>query len=95
MTKINLKKVDISKNLEKKTGFPQNLCRKIVDDLINVLIETIEQDKLIIKNIGSFKIINKKERFGRNPKTGETYVINARKSISFVTSKKLLNYLNG
>ena len=45
-------------------------------------------------NIGSFKVIQKKERTGRNPKNSKNYTISARKSLSFIASKKLTKLLN-
>ena len=43
------------------------------------MIEIINKDKLNLKNFGSFKILKKKERLGRNPKTKEEFIISARK----------------
>ena len=87
-------KNDIIETLCKKTGYSQAFSKKIIDDLIVVLINNIKFGKLTLKNIGSFKIINKKERIGRNPKTKEQFIISARKTISFIHSKKILKDLN-
>ena len=54
----------------------------------------INHKNLVLKNIGSFKVIQKKQRIGRNPKTKEKFIISARNSLSFTTSKQLLNKLN-
>ena len=58
------------------------------------MCEQLKKNNLIIKNIGSFKLIEKNERIGRNPKTKEEIIISKRKSISFLSSKNLTNYLN-
>jgi integration host factor subunit alpha len=92
--KNNLKKIDLAKNLTNETGFPINLSKKIIDDLVEIFISNLKTGSLILKNVGSFKIINKKERIGRNPKTKEEFVISSRKSISFSSSKKLIDFLN-
>ena len=94
MSKGNLKKIDLVKNLSFKTGFSKNLSKKIIDDLINVLINNIKSGKLNLKNIGIIKIINKKERLGRNPKTKKEFKISARKVISFKSSKSINLILN-
>ena len=94
MDKNNLKKIDLAKNLTNETGFPINLSKKIIDDLVEIFISNLKTGSLILKNVGSFKIINKKERRGRNPKTKEEFVISSRKSISFSSSKKLIDFLN-
>ena len=51
------------------------------------MCEQLKKNNLIIKNIGSFKLIEKNERIGRNPKTKEEFIICKRKSISFLSSK--------
>jgi len=92
--KTNIKKIDLAKELKIKTGFSSNFSKKLIDDLIEIFIEVIKTGDLNLKNIGSFKIINKKERMGRNPKTKEEFIISSRKSISFIPSKKLLQNIN-
>ena len=54
------------------------------------MIEIINKDKLSLKNFGSFKILNKKPRLGRNPKTKETFIISARKTLTFITLEFLV-----
>ena len=94
MINKNLTKIDISKNLSKKRGYSVNFSKKIVDDLITILITQLKEKNLIIKNLGTFKLISKNQRIGRNPKTKEKFIINKRKSISFIASKNLLKTLN-
>jgi len=90
----NLKKLDIIKNLSDNTGFSLNFSKKLIDDLIKILSINIKTDNLKLKNIGTFKLLNKKERIGRNPKTKKEFIISARKSISFSPSKKISEDLN-
>ena len=94
MINKNLTKIDISKNLSKKRGYSVNFSKKIVDDLITILITQLKEKNLIIKNLGTFKLISKNQRIGRNPKTKEKFIINKRKSVSFIASKNLLKTLN-
>ncbi len=94
MTSKNLKKIDIVKNLSASSGFSLNFSKKVINDLIEIINTNIKSGNLNLKNIGSFKIINKKERIGRNPKTKEKFLISSRKSIIFTTSKKILEKLN-
>ena len=47
-----------------------------------------------LKNIGTFKILNKKERIGRNPRTKEIYKIKARKTLAFKPSTNLSRKIN-
>ena len=89
MLNKNLTKKNIVLDLRKKSGFSYNLSKKLIDDLIRVLLLIIKEEKLIIKNIGSFTLINKKERLGRNPKTKKEYIISSRKSVKFSPSHKI------
>ena len=89
MFQNNLKKIDLIKNLSLKTGLSKNLSKKIVDDLINIIIKNIKSGKLNLKNIGLIKTINKKERLGRNPRTKEEFKISARKVTSYTPSKSI------
>ena len=94
MFKKELKKIDLVKDLSLKTGYSQNYSKKIVDDLIDIFIQNIKSGNLNLKNIGSFKLINKKERVGRNPKTKEVFSISKRKVINFKSSLSLSKILN-
>ena len=85
----NITKKDLIKNLHQKTGLSLNYSKKIINDLINILIKSIGNGDFAIKNIGSFKIVDKKERIGRNPMTGKEHIISSRKAITFKVSKKL------
>jgi len=92
--KNNITKIDIAKELSKKTGYSLELSKILINNLLIVLISAIKKNKLNLKNIGTFKLINKSERIGRNPITKENFVITSRKSISFIASKKLLSVVN-
>jgi len=90
----NLKKIDLVKNINKKTGLSSSFIKKIIDDLLEIISKNIRSGNFNLKNIGSFKLLYKKERLGRNPKTNEEFIIYPRKSISFKPSKKISNKLN-
>ena len=92
--KINYGKKDIAKDLSFKTGYSVNYSQKLIDELIRVIINNISSNSLILKNFGVFKIIEKKKRIGRNPKTKEEYVIPNKKAIRFIPSKNLTKFLN-
>ena len=94
MTKKNITKREISESLSQRTGFPLSLSKKLITNLLNIMSDQVKKDNLVIKNLGSFNLIVKNERIGRNPKTKEEFIINKRKTISFSSSKNLTNYLN-
>ncbi len=94
MIKKNLNKIDISSNLSKEKGYSLLYSKKVINNLIEVLIDSIKESELAIKNIGNFKLIKKKQRIGRNPKTNEEFIISERQSISFKVSKNLIKKIN-
>ena len=91
----NITRDDISEYLYRKFGLTKIDCNDFVNELINQIIEGLNREKKIkIHNFGTFKIKQKKERIGRNPKTKETYIISARSVINFTPSKKVLKFIN-
>ena len=92
--KNNLTRMDLAKSLSQKKGFSILFSKKIIDNLIQILISNIKQETFLLKNIGTFKLLKKKQRESRNPKTGEIHTIHPRKSVSFVASKSLTKTLN-
>lgn len=92
--KINITKKKFIDYLSKKKGISQSLSRKLIGDLIEIFNSVLKNNDLILKNIGCFKLLKKKERLGRNPKTNKEYVIKSRRSISFISSKNLSDKLN-
>lgn len=91
---FNLTKKSISKEINTKIGISSSYVDIITEDLINSLKFLIKRKILSIKNFGTFKIIQKKERIGRNPKNNKTYTITPRRSLSFIMSKSISDKIN-
>ena len=94
MTKNNFKKIDIIKTLSEKTGFSNKVSMSLIDCLIDILVNNIKKNNLSLKNVGTFRLIKKNERIGRNPKTKENFPIFSRNSVSFIPSKSLNDKIN-
>ena len=94
MSQNNLTKEDICIFLSKKKGYSVLYSKKIINNLIEILIDEIKENPFNLKNIGTFKILNKKERIGRNPRTKEIYKIKARKTLAFKPSTNLSRKIN-
>jgi nucleoid DNA-binding protein len=58
----NYKKKDLIKDLSNKTGFSLNYSTKLISDLIETIVNNIGMQSFKIKNIGTFRIINKKKK---------------------------------
>ena len=95
MDKKNFTRKDLSNNIYKSLGFSRNFSSALVDDLFEILIQhLIKFNKIKISSFGTFEVINKKARIGRNPKTREEAQITSRKVVKFRPSlvfKKKIN----
>ncbi|MFL2852396.1 MAG: HU family DNA-binding protein [Candidatus Pelagibacter sp.] len=92
--KSNLTKLDISKKINSKIGLSIPYANELTEDIIITIKDLIMSGDVNIKNFGTFKIKNKKERIGRNPKTNMEHKIVSQRSLSFNSSKKLNNKIN-
>jgi nucleoid DNA-binding protein len=68
--------------------------KKEAQEIVDTIWDTIKgslkkQEDVAISGFGTFKVKQTKARMGRNPKTGETIQIPAKKKISFKVSKEL------
>ncbi|HTC20901.1 MAG TPA: HU family DNA-binding protein, partial [bacterium] len=62
--------------------------QKALDVIIHTIIETIKTgDKVNITGLGIFKLKDKKARLARNPKTGESIQVPAKRAPKFLPSK--------
>ncbi len=62
----------------------------LVDQVLEEISETlIKGESVTLCNFGKFVIVEKKERKGRNPRTGDFALVKQRKVVSFRPSKYL------
>ena len=93
--RINLTKKDIINSIYMQLGFSKKVLESILDDMLNIILHNIKQNKKIkISNFGTFELRYKKQREGRNPKTKEIKIISARNVILFKPSKYLREFVN-
>ena len=91
----NFTREDIAESLHTDFGLTKKDCIIFVNDIIDIIIDGLKVNGYVkIHNFGSFKIIRKKSRLGRNPKTREDVMISERNVLKFKPSKSTLNYLN-
>ena len=95
MKRNNLSKNIILKKINYNLGIPNSFSKKILTLFLKVILEGLNRDgKVKLSGFGTFKILNKKSRIGRNPKTKVEYQIKARKVVTFLPSyltKKEIN----
>ncbi len=76
-----------------------DITRKEAELAVNAFFSSIREaldkgDKVELRGFGVFKVRNKKERMGRNPRTGEVIHVPAKLVPYFKPSKELKKALN-
>ncbi len=85
-------KADIVQKISEKTGFVREDIAVIVDAFLESVKESIAEGKHIeIRGFGTMKVKERKKTVARNPRTGETVNIPARKVPFFKFSKEFKN----
>lgn len=66
-----------------------------MEAILRIIKETLASvDRVMISGFGEFKVVHKKSRIGRNPKTLVTYEISERNVVVFSPSKVLRKEMN-
>tara|TARA_B100001057_G_scaffold41743_1_gene37388 strand:+ start:4356 stop:4691 length:336 start_codon:yes stop_codon:yes gene_type:complete len=85
----------LSESVFKNVGLSRNESSALVDSVFNEILKSLIQgDDVKISSFGTFIVRNKKERIGRNPKTGEEVPITARSVVTFRASNVLKSKVN-
>ena len=85
----------LSEAVFKNVGLSRNESANLVDSVFSeILTGLIKGDDVKISSFGTFIVREKKERIGRNPKTGEEVPITARSVVTFRASNVLKSKVN-
>ena len=77
-----------------KTELKKTEIEVAVDSVLDLIAETLRSNERVeIRGFGSFAVKERKERQGRNPRTGETITIPAKRDASFKPGKELTERL--
>jgi len=88
-------KADLVEKIQTTTGFTKKESADMLETVLNIMKTTLESgEKLKISGFGNFEVKKKADRRGRNPQTGETITIAARRILSFKPSTLLRNSIN-
>jgi len=73
-----------------KTGHGKREVEAVVDSVLATIAETLQANERVdLRGFGSFVVKDKKARQGRNPRTGETIAIAAKRDAGFKPGKEL------
>jgi len=90
---MTLTKADLAATLNEKVGLSRKEAKEIVDSFFEEMHNSLEGNESVkLSGFGNFQLLEKVPRPGRNPKTGEERLINARRVVTFHPSP-LLNDL--
>ena len=79
-----MRKQDLVRAVAEATGQSEASSSKAVNAVFSAIEESLSSgDEVTISGFGSFKVVERAARQGRNPQTGEEMTIRARKSPVF------------
>ncbi len=87
---MTLTKADLAKYLDEEIGLTNREAKEIVELFFQYISDSlIKGQQVKISGFGNFTLHDKKERPGRNPRTGEEVPVTARRVVTFHTGQKL------
>ncbi|MGD2119487.1 MAG: integration host factor subunit alpha [Chromatiales bacterium] len=85
-----LTKADMAERLFEELGLNKREAKEMVEKFFEVIRTSLENGEQVkLSGFGNFDLREKKQRPGRNPKTGEEIPISARRVVTFKAGQKL------
>ena len=85
-----LTKADLAEQLFDQLGLNKREAKEVVELFFEEISRSLEDNVQVkMSGFGNFELKEKKERPGRNPKTGEDVPISARRVVTFHAGQKL------
>jgi integration host factor subunit alpha len=81
---MTLTKADLTEKLLAETGLNKPEAKRLVDQFFEEIKATLTAGETVkLHRLGNFDLRDKRQRPGRNPKTGEEFPITARRVVTF------------
>lgn len=88
-------RADLVEAVQRQTGLPRADCARYVEMVLDEVFEAIvTRQEVRLSSFGAFQIRAKRERQGRNPKTGQGAKITARLVVTFKPSNVMRARVN-
>ena len=87
-------KKDICNNISSKALISKDKSKEFLRNFLNLVTSKSKSRTVKISNFGTFYTKNTPQRFGRNPKTKEEFVISKRSKLFFKPSNKIRSIIN-
>ena len=89
-------KEDLIEAIYTKVGISKKESADLVEMIFDTMKDTLSKgEKIKISGFGNFVVREKRSRMGRNPQTGDSMEISARRVLTFRPSQVLKSDLNG
>ena len=90
-----MKKVELVEAVAEKAGLTKADATRAIDATFEAITEALANgDKVTLVGFGTFGVSKRAAREGRNPRTGATVQIAARKAVSFKAGSALKEAVN-
>lgn len=87
---MTLTKIKMIEHLHDELGLNKRESKKLIEMFLEEMSVALEQGECLkLAGFGNFNLRDKKQRPGRNPKTGKTSPISARRVVTFKAGQKL------
>ena len=88
-------KQDIINQVCDNADLPRSKAEEAVETVIGLIKDALgDGEAVILRRFGTFQVLAKSKRVGRNPKTGEEAEISARKVVRFKSGKHFKQAVN-
>jgi len=78
-----------------ETGITKNSAAEALESMVEAIRDALkEEQRVTLSGFGSWTVSERRARSGRNPRTGETIRIGAKKTVRFRPGKLLESELN-
>ena len=87
-----MNKAELIEQVAGQTGLAKRASGKAVDAVVSAMSDCLARgEKVTLVGFGTLRVTKRKARVGRNPQTGESINIPAKKVPKFVAGKNLKN----
>ena len=92
MKTVTKTRADLANAVYRNVGLSRRDCADLVEDVLEAMTEAIISGESVrLAGFGVFEVRHKRERIGRNPRTGAEAEITARRVLVFRPSNMLKN----
>ena len=92
---FTLTKAELAEMLFDQVGLNKREAKDMVETFFDEIRSTLERGHSVkLSGFGNFQLRDKPQRPGRNPKTGESIPISARRVVTFHASQKLKDQID-